>query len=97
MLLAGSSGVAMDVTQPAWPFSVARSVRVSAILSYGLPGDCFDLVVVLSCWSLEKRARLASTARFSERTMSVPPRRGAPPSASFRWPTFPAHTDTRSH
>lgn len=28
----GSSGVAMDVTQPAWPLSVARSVRVSAMV-----------------------------------------------------------------
>ena len=32
MLDVGSNGVAMDVTQPAWPFSVARSVRDSAIL-----------------------------------------------------------------
>lgn len=32
MLDAGSSGVAMAVTQLVWPFRVPRRVRVSAIL-----------------------------------------------------------------
>lgn len=33
MLEAGSSGVAMAVTQPLWPFRVARSVIVSAMFA----------------------------------------------------------------
>ena len=38
MLEAGSSGVAMEVTQPAWPLRVARRVRESAIVQAGEVG-----------------------------------------------------------
>lgn len=40
----GSRGVAMDVTQLTWPLSVARRVRVSAILQHMIHSDNFQEV-----------------------------------------------------